>query len=174
MGRNEAVLRVTIGSKQLGARKKKKKRRHHKIRNFSPEELRGFEDPATESDSDEVLNQKEFEKIVQGLTSDSEAEAATNGVVPTELVDETVPVKSSSEEEEQGSKATHNCCKNDGTKLKQEELFPKLQVEIMAKRKELWKPMKYPDAASRRTPEYRTEMEKEVKGRIGGTPQEQE
>ncbi len=123
VGRNEAVLRVTIGSKQLGARKKKK-RHHHKIRNVSPEGLRGFEDPSTESDSDEVLDQKDFVKIVQGLTSDSEAEAAANKVVPTELVDETVPVETGSEEDEPGSKATHNCYKNDGKKLKQEELFP--------------------------------------------------
>ena len=67
MGRSEAVLRVTIGSKQLGARKKKNRHHHKNIRNFSPEELRAFEDPSTEPDSDEVLNKEEFVKIVQDL-----------------------------------------------------------------------------------------------------------
>ena len=64
--------------------------------------------------------------------------------------------------------------RNVGRREKQEELFPALQKEIVAKRLELHKGVKWPDAKARWSQEYYLAMQEATKDKIGGTPQEQD
>ena len=63
--------------------------------------------------------------------------------------------------------------RNVGKREKQEALFPELQKEIAAKRVELYKGVRWPDEAARRSAEYQEAMKDAVKDKIGGTPDEQ-
>ena len=60
-----------------------------------------------------------------------------------------------------------------GKKEKQAAAFPELQAEFESKRKELYKPYRWPDVASRKRPDFIEELRKLSEGRIGGTPEEQ-
>ena len=70
-------------------------------------------------------------------------------------------------------KGAQKSYRNQGKKEKQAAAFPELQAEIESKRKELYKPYRWPDVASRRQPDFIEELRKLSEGRIGGTPEEQ-
>ena len=62
--------------------------------------------------------------------------------------------------------------RNQGKKERQAAAFPELQAEIESKRKELYKPYRWPDVASRKRPDFIEELRKLSEGRIVGTPEE--
>ena len=64
--------------------------------------------------------------------------------------------------------------RNVGKRERQEELFPQLQKEIAAKRVELYKGVRWPDAKARWSDDYKRAMQEAVKDKIGGSPKEQE
>ena len=52
-------------------------------------------------------------------------------------------------------------------------MFPKLLEEVAKKREELKQPLRFPNAESRFSEEYRNELLEKTAGKIGGTPEEQ-
>ena len=64
--------------------------------------------------------------------------------------------------------------RNVGRKERQEELFPTLQKEIATKRAELYKGVRWPDQKARWSQDYHRGMKEAVKGKIGGSSEEQD
>ena len=76
-------------------------------------------------------------------------------------------------DQEPALKGAQKSYRNQGKKEKQAAAFPELQAEIESKRKDLYKPYRWPDTASRKRPDFIEELRKLSEGRIGGTPEEQ-
>ena len=74
---------------------------------------------------------------------------------------------------ELGWRAAKKCYSNLGRAEREQVRFPKLQEQIAEVRKKLRASVKYPDAASRQTPEFRKDLEKVLLPKISGYPVEQ-
>ena len=73
-------------------------------------------------------------------------------------------------DQEPALKGAQKSYRNQGKKEKQAAAFPELQAEIESKRKELYKPYRWPDVSSRKRPDFIEELRKLSEGRIWGDP----